>query len=60
LISTHLRIAMYAISRPAAWFYLIRIEAPELQFLFKQWSTDVRWVMQFASSENKNVVKNYI
>lgn len=55
-LATHLRIAMYAISWPAAWFYLIWVESPELQFLLEKRPTNIRWVMQFASSANEEFI----
>ena len=38
------------VSHPTAGLHLVRIETPELEFFFKKRSTNVRWVVQFASA----------
>lgn len=42
--------AYLRVGHPTAWFHLVGIQAPVLEFLFKEGATDVCWVVKFASS----------
>lgn len=50
---------MYAVCAPAARFHLIRVQAPEFQFLLEQRSADICWVMKLASPFESNFQFNY-
>lgn len=41
---------MYTVRGPAAWFHLVRVESPKLQFFFKQRAADVGGIMKFSGS----------
>jgi len=43
-------VTMSRVRHPAARFYLVRIEAPEVQFLFEQWTAHVGRVVQLPGA----------
>ena len=47
-ISINLCVSMLSVCHPTAWFHLIGIEAPELEFFFKEWPTNVGRIVQFS------------
>lgn len=54
---THLGVPVYAVGGPTARLHLVRVQAPELKFLFKQRPTNVSRIVQFSSAalEKENV-----
>lgn len=42
---------MDAVSAPAAWLDLIRVQSPKFQLLLKEWPANIRRIVQFPSPE---------
>jgi hypothetical protein len=51
LQATYLRIPVNAVCTPTTWLYLVRVQAPELKLLLKQWPAHVCRVVQLPRTE---------